>query len=176
MKFVDDAYELDDIDRQLLEELQDDAKISLKKVGERVGLSAPAAMERVRKLEQAGVITGYFAQVDARRVGLDISAFIGVDLRSDTIPAFEEWADAVAQILECHHITGGHTLLLKVKTRNTRALEKLISRIRALPGVEATETMVVLSTHTERTQIPLDFPDEPPYEARRGGRARRKAS
>jgi len=176
MKFVDDTYELDEIDLQLVQELQEDAKISLKKVGEKVGLSAPAAMERVRKLEQAGVITGYFAQVDARRVGLDISAFIGVDLRSDTIPAFEEWADGVSQVLECHHVTGGHTLLLKIKTRNTTALERLISRIRALPGVESTETMVVLSTHTERTQVPLDSPEAPPYEARRGSRARRKAS
>ena len=82
MKFRDDPHRLDEIDRQLLDELQADAKISLKRVGERVGLSAPAVMERVRKLEQAGVLTGYHAQVDARRVGFDIAAFIGVAIRS----------------------------------------------------------------------------------------------
>ena len=60
-------------------------------------------------------------------------------------------------MLECHHVTGEHTLLLKVKTANTSTLEELISQIRSIEGVERTETMVVLSTHTERTQIPLHF-------------------
>ena len=156
MKFRDDPHRLDEIDRQLLDELQADAKISLKRVGERVGLSAPAVMERVRKLEQAGVLTGYHAQVYARRVGFDIAAFIGVAIRSPrALAEFEGWVEEVPQVLECHHITGAHTLLLKVKVRNTGALEKLISRIRSLDGVEGTETMVVLSTFIERPYVPL---------------------
>ena len=69
-----ETYPLDAIDARLLQELQADAKISLKAVGERVGLSAPAVMERLRKMEQAGVILGYHAQVDARKVGLDVAA------------------------------------------------------------------------------------------------------
>ena len=71
---MDDIYELDAIDAQLLNELQNDAKISLKRVGEKVGLSAPAVMERVRKMEQAGVIKGYHAQIDSRRVGIDVAS------------------------------------------------------------------------------------------------------
>ncbi len=171
-----ETYDLDEIDRLLLGELQADAKISLQKLGERVDLSAPSVMERIRKLEHAGVITGYHAVVDARRVGLDIAAFIGVAITNPKqLAAFESWVDAVPQILECHHVTGEHTLLLKVKTENTRALEQLISRIRSLEGVAGTETMIVLSTHAERAQVPLE-PDGPVLVGRSRKRARKKAT
>lgn len=165
---------LDGIDRQLLEALQSDSKRSLKDIGAAVGLSAPSVMERVRKLENAGIIKGYHAVVDARKVGLDISAFIGVSISSPVhLASFEQWVDEISQVMECHHVTGGHTLLLKVKTRNTEDLEKLISRIRSMEGVASTETMVVLSTHTERVEVALP-PHEPASEARRRKRPRRK--
>ncbi|MAQ16286.1 MAG: AsnC family transcriptional regulator [Sandaracinus sp.] len=164
----DETYPLDAIDTRLLQELQHDAKISLKNVGERVGLSAPAVMERLRKMEQSGVIRGYHAQVDARKVGLDVAAFIGVAIGDPKhLRAFETYVDETTEILECHHVTGGHTLLLKVRARNTAALEKLISSIRALEGVDGTETMVILSTRTERIPLPLEVPDEDPPRRRR---------
>lgn len=170
-----ETYVLDGIDRQLLDELQSDCKRSLKEIGVSVGLSAPSVMERVRKLEHAGIIRGYHALLDARKVGLDISAFIGVSIGDPALlAAFEEWVDSIAQVLECHHVTGGHTLLLKVKTRNTADLEKLLSRIRSMEGVASTETMVVLSTHTERAEIALP-PVEPASDARRRKRPRRSA-
>ena len=75
-----ETYILDGIDRQLLDELQTDCKRSLKEIGAAVGLSAPSVMERVRKLENAEVIRGYHALLDARKLGLDISAFIGVSI------------------------------------------------------------------------------------------------
>jgi Lrp/AsnC family leucine-responsive transcriptional regulator len=176
MKFGEDSLELDDIDLALLSALQEDAKASLKAIGERVGLSAPAVMERVRKLEQADVITGYHAMIDARRVGLDIAAFIGVSIRNPRkLDEFEQWVEDVPQVLECHHVTGHHTLLLKAKVHNTSALEHLISRIRSLDGVESTETMVVLSTHTERVQVALE-PVDVIDDERPARRARRKAS
>ena len=170
-----ETYVLDGIDRQLLSELQTDCKRSLKEIGAAVGLSAPSVMERVRKLENAGIIKGYHALLEARRVGLDIAAFIGVSISDPTLlAAFEDWADSIPQVMECHHVTGGHTLLLKVKTRNTEALEQLISRIRSLDGVAGTETMVVLSTHTERAEVALP-PGEPASEPRRRKRPRRSA-
>jgi Lrp/AsnC family leucine-responsive transcriptional regulator len=169
-----ESYVLDGIDRQLLDALQTDSKRSLKEIGAAVGLSAPSVMERVRKLENAGIIKGYHALLDARKVGLDISAFIGVSISNPPhLSAFEEWVEEIPQILECHHVTGGHTLLLKVKTRNTAELEKLISRIRSMEGVASTETMVVLSTHTERVEVALP-PGDPEPEARRRKRPRRK--
>ena len=161
MKFRVEKFALDEIDRQLLEALQDDAKVSLSRLGEKVGLSAPSVMERVRKLEQAGVIRGYHAVLDARGVDLDVAAFIGVRIQNpDAIESFEQWVEEVPHILECHHVTGGHTLMLKVKVSNTSALEKLIRRIRSAEGVAATETMVILSTHAERYKLPLDVPVE----------------
>lgn len=164
----DEIFELDAIDAQLLNELQDDAKISLKRVGEKVGLSAPAVMERVRKMEQAGVIEGYHAKIDARRVGIDVAAFIGVTISDPRlVEAFERWVDEVPSILEMHHVTGGHTLLIKVKVRNTSALEGLIRSIRSLDGISHTETMVILSTHTERVPVRLDLPDDEAMARRR---------
>ena len=170
-----EEHVLDRIDRQLLDALQTDSKRSLKEIGAEVGLSAPSVMERVRKLENAGIIRGYHALLDARKVGLDISAFIGVSISSPPhLSAFEEWVESIPQVLECHHVTGGHTLLLKVKTRNTKELERLISRIRSMEGVASTETMVVLSTHTERVEVALP-PSDPAPEARRRKRPRRKS-
>lgn len=174
MKFGKTGYEPDWIDGQLIAALQQDAKASLSRLGEKVGLSAPSVLERVRKLEQAGVITGYHAMVDARQVGLDVAAFIGVVIGEPRrIDDFERWIDGVPPILECHHVTGRHTLLLKVKVRNTRALEELIARVRSFEGVQGTETMVVLSTRVERVQLDLELPE--PTEARRK-RPRKRAS
>jgi len=170
-----ETFIIDGIDRQLLDELQTDCKRSLKEIGAAVGLSAPSVMERVRKLESAGIIRGYRALLDGRMVGLDISAFIGVSISNPTLlTAFEEWVDSIPQVLECHHVTGGHTLLLKVKTQNTEDLERLISRIRSMEGVASTETMVVLSTHTERVEIPIPAA-EPASDTRRRKRPRRPA-
>ncbi len=161
-------YELDAIDTRLLNELQADAKISLKRVGEKVGLSAPAVMERVRKLEQAGIIRGYHAQIDARAVGIDVSGFIGVMIKDpERLEAFETWVVDIPQVLECHHVTGGFTLLLKVKARNTSALETLIRKIRSFLGVDGTETMIVLSTSVERVPVQLDIPDGSPRRRRK---------
>ncbi len=164
----------DDIDRSILRLLQDDCKTSLAKIGAAVGLSAPSVVERIRKLEHAGVIRGYHAVLDARRVGLDVTAFIGVSINHPRlIAAFEREVEGLANVLECHHVTGAYTVLVKIKSRNTAALEQLISRIRSIEGVQRTETMVVLSTHTERVQVPLDL--ETPVRGRgrrNGARAR----
>jgi len=163
---------LDAIDRALLEALQEDCKQALAKLGERVGLSPPSVLERVRKLEQSGLVTGYHASVDPRLAGLDVGAFIGVGIdHPRSIPAFEEAVLAIAEVLECHHVTGRHTLVLKVRTASTASLHKLISAIRELPGVARTETMVMLETLLERQQIPLPVPEEDATPRRRRGRS-----
>ncbi len=155
--FGEQPFALDEIDRRVLAILQEDCKTPLARIGERVGLSAAALVERIRKLERAGVIVGYRAVVDGRRIGLDLTAFIGVSMNyPKMIESFERAVARVPAVLECHHVTGAHSLLLKVKTRNTRSLESLLSRIRAIDGVQRTDTMVVFSTRTERTQVPVD--------------------
>jgi Lrp/AsnC family leucine-responsive transcriptional regulator len=156
MKLAGEIPELDAIDLQIIQILQEQGRIPHVKLGEQVGLSAPSVIERVKKLEDGGIITGYHASVDARRLGKDVTAFIGVSINHPrSIGLFEQTVDTLEDVLECHHVTGGHTLLLKVKTDDTSSLERLISTIRSIEGVARTETMVVLSTHTERTQIPV---------------------
>ena len=157
MKFgTGDGLDLDVTDLQILQTLQQDCKISLARIGEQVGLSAPSVIERIKKLEQGGVIRGYHALLESRHLGLDVTAFIGVVVDHPRgLGDFEERVASLEGVLECHHVTGQHTLLLKVKTESTSTLEQLISRIRQIPGVARTETMVVLSTHCERTQVPI---------------------
>ena len=167
--------EFDATDRAILELLQDNCKQSMAQIGEKVGLSAPSVVERIHKLEEVGVITSYVALVDARRLGKDVTAFIGVSTdQPRSIGSLEQQIIAIEDVLECHHVTGAHTLMVKVKTENTESLEGLIERIRCMEGVSRTETMVALSTHTEHQRIALDARDEfvarPPR--RSGGRAR----
>jgi Lrp/AsnC family leucine-responsive transcriptional regulator len=152
---------LDATDRKILAILQEDCKTALHEIGRRVGLSAPSVIERIKKLEQRGVIKGYHVTLDARALGLDVGAFIGVSMNYPKgISTVEKKVLTLPEVLECHHVTGGHTLLLKVKTRDTEALEELISRVRAIPGVERTETMVVLSTRSERHSLPIEILEE----------------
>jgi Lrp/AsnC family leucine-responsive transcriptional regulator len=168
----DESPHPDDIDLRILGLLQEDCRTSLVRLGEQVGLSAPAVLERIKKLEAAGVITGYRAILDGRQLGLDITAFIGVIIsHPNLITDFERRIVALDDVLECHHVTGSYTLLLKVKTANTSSLERLIRQIRSIEGVGRTETMVVLSTHTERVQVALPSgKDQPPATGRRARR------
>lgn len=154
MKTSPEAFEPDAIDLQIIDALQEHGRIPHAKLAEQVGLSAPSVIERVKKLEDSGVITGYHASVDARKLGKDVTAFIGVSIGNQrTIGPFEETVTRLPDVLECHHVTGEHTVLLKIKTCNTASLERLIGTIRLISGVTRTETMIVLSTHTERSQI-----------------------
>jgi Lrp/AsnC family transcriptional regulator, leucine-responsive regulatory protein len=162
MKSEDETQiDLDEIDTRILALLQEHCKMPLAKIGQRVGLSAPAVIERIKKLEESGVITGYTALLDTRKLGCDITAFIGVlTSHPSGIRGVEQQIESRPEVLECHHVTGGYTLLLKVKTANTTTLEEIISHLRSIEGVSRTETMVVLSTSTER-QLLLR-PDAPP--------------
>jgi Lrp/AsnC family transcriptional regulator, leucine-responsive regulatory protein len=157
MKIRRDARGLDEIDQQILEVLQADCKMPMAKVGDLVGLSAPSVVERIRKLENEGFIRGYHAELDARRLGLDVTAFIGVSINHPRlIESFDQHLEALEGVLECHHVTGSHTLLLKVKTHNTASLQSLISKLRSIHGVERTETNVVLKTLAECSEIAVE--------------------
>jgi Lrp/AsnC family leucine-responsive transcriptional regulator len=161
-------HALDDIDRALVRLLQQDCKQSLGKLGDAVGLSAPSVMERIRKLEAAGVVTGYHARIDAGRVGIDITAFVGVQINyPKDVESFLDLLSGWPEIQECHHVTGQHTLLLKVRAQNTDHLERIISMLRGAGGVTRTETMVVLSTATEHTRVEPPTEQSPRTEARR---------
>jgi Lrp/AsnC family leucine-responsive transcriptional regulator len=148
--------DLDAVDRLLLDAVQHDAAQSLAELGAQAGLSATAVLERVRKLEDAGIIKGRYAHLDAPKLGLDICAFIGVGIdHPKRITAFEKAIATMPEVLESHHVTGRHTLMLKVRTQNTASLHQLIQTLREMPGVARTETMIVLATQMERTELPI---------------------
>ena len=181
MKLNPTSIEFDATDLEILELLQENCKQPLAAIGQKVGLSAPSILERIHKLEEAGVVVGYRAVLDARKLGKEITAFIGVATeRARDIGRIEREVVAYDDVLECHHVTGAWTLMLKVKTQDTDTLEELIECIRSCEGVARTETMVVLSTHTERSRVALPAREEASGEARgprRSGGARgRKGS
>jgi len=149
------STDLDSVDLRILEILQGSGRIQLGVLSEAVGLSAPAVGERVKKLEERGVILGYGAHLAPTPLGLDISAFIMV--RVDSSAHYPEFLGRVAghaEILECHAITGDASHVLKIRTRNTSTLEGLLGEIQRWPGVIGTRTSLVLSTQKETLRLP----------------------
>jgi Lrp/AsnC family leucine-responsive transcriptional regulator len=147
---------LDAIDLKILYILQNHARSRLADIAEEVELSAPAVMERVKKLEAGGVIKGYQAVVDGKKVGKDITAFIGVSVGNQRdIDKFSQEMLRHQDVLECHHVTGDESFILKVKSANTGSLETLLGDIRSVEGVTRTVTKIVLSTAKEGQA--LDF-------------------
>jgi Lrp/AsnC family transcriptional regulator, leucine-responsive regulatory protein len=142
---------LDSIDYKLIEILQKNARITQLELAAEVGLSQPAVAERIRKLEVEGVIIAYTAQVDARKLGKDITAFIGVGVSHPKFnEAFAKRISIMQEVLECHKVTGKDSYLLKIKTENTEKLDELISvKLRTIPGVTRTLTTIVMSSVKE---------------------------
>ena len=148
---------LDYIDLKILSILQTNGRTRLADIAEEVELSAPAVMERVKKLEVGKVIKGYQAVVDGKKVGKDITAFIGVSIGNQR--DMDKFAKQMLQhhdVLECHHVTGDESFILKVKSANTASLETLLGEIRSVEGVTRTVTKVVLSTAKESQALDLD--------------------
>jgi Lrp/AsnC family leucine-responsive transcriptional regulator len=146
---------LDPIDRRILALLQDNAKRSQAEVAKAVGLTAPSVNERIRKLERAGYIRGYVALLDDRKLGHDITAFVEVFVEHPKYEsAFIAAVSELDEVLECHHITGEFSLLLKVKVTDMAAFRRLlIESLNTIRGVRQTRTVIVLSTSKEQHRI-----------------------
>ncbi len=147
---------LDEIDLKILSTLQNNGRTKRNKLAEEVKLSIPSVSERLRKLEESGVILGYHSVLDARSVGLEVTAFIFLTTESSKFYAkIIERATEHDEILECHAITGDGSHILKIRTESTETLENLLSKIQAWPGVVNTRTDVVLSSPKETNVLPL---------------------
>ena len=150
----------DAIDRGILTILRDEGRASLATIAKRVGLSAPAVGERIRKLEGSGVVLGYRATLAADALGLPICAFVAVAARPGTVSA-----DLVSRLLdlpeieELHSVAGVYSFIAKVRVPSPQALDDFLDRLMMLPGVERTESTVVLRTSAERP-VPLPFEAE----------------
>jgi len=151
--------ELDLKDRHILEMLQVDAKTSQAEIARRVGLSPASVNERIHKLEQKGVIRKYVALLDDRKAGNDITAFIEVFIEHPRHEdGFVRLTRELAEVQECHYVTGEFSCLLKVKVPDRTSLRELVlDRINALEGVRQTKTMIVLETAKEETRVALNL-------------------
>ena len=134
---------IDEIDWKILKELQINARISFAELGRRVALTTPAVIERVRKLEDAGIITGYRIEIDTAKVGLPITAFIRMSITGVDYSHIIEVVSESKEVLECHRGTGNDSFIMKVAVADVGHLQTLIDRL--TPYGITTTSIVLLS-------------------------------
>ncbi len=142
---------MDGIDAAILSELKANARATVSDIGRKVKLSVPAVAERIRKMEQAGVITGYTVRLSREATGQALLAYVLVRIGgADRVQAFRDDIVRHACVLECHHVTGAYDYLLKLSADTVRALEAFISgTLKGIQGVKDTNTMICLHTLKE---------------------------
>jgi Lrp/AsnC family transcriptional regulator, leucine-responsive regulatory protein len=146
--------DLDQLDLALLEALQRNGRSTFAELGVLVGLKPPAVHDRVKRLESRGHIRGYSAQLDNKRLGLELVAFVSCYTTPDA--KYDEFTKALSdmpEICEVHSVAGEESFVCKVMTRSTQHLDELLSRLKVLPGMARTKTTIVLSTPFERGGI-----------------------
>lgn len=150
---------VDKYDKNILQLLQKDARISNAELARRVGLSPPATFARIRRLEENGLIKQYETILDRQKAGYDMLCFVSVSLQLHEIhkvTGFYETIRDMPEVLECHHVTGNYDYLLKVVAKNTDDLENfLVNRLTPIPGVARIHTSLVLRETKNSTNIPL---------------------
>jgi Lrp/AsnC family transcriptional regulator, leucine-responsive regulatory protein len=148
---------VDEIDIKVLQQLMVQGRITWSELAGLLQLSAPATADRVRRLEEKGIIQSYAALVNPELIGCGITAFIAVTLdRPEHRQGFIDLVTQLPEIQECHHVTGDDDYLLKVRCASTRSLEALISnQIKGLPGILRTRTTLALSTVKETPALPI---------------------
>lgn len=151
---------MDDIDKQILNIIQQDARIANAEIARQVGLAASAVLERVRKLEERGIINGYAAELDASQIGFGLTAFIAVRIH-ECCDETDRLLAEIPEVLEVHDTAGEDSYLLKVRVRDTEDLSRLLrEELTNVPNVASTKTTVVLQTIKETTALPLEKLDE----------------
>jgi DNA-binding Lrp family transcriptional regulator len=150
---------LDELDINILQILQSNARISNVELARRVNLSPPATLARVKRLDESGYIEGHATLVNRRKAGYDMLCFVSVSLQLHDIEQVTGFRDAVGQmpeVLECHHVTGDYDYLLKVVAHNTKDLENfLLRKLTPIPGVARIHTSLVLNEVKSTTIIPI---------------------
>lgn len=144
---------MDSFDQKILKILQENARISYTELGKEIGLSGPAVKERVHKLEEAGVIKGYKAQLDLSKLGYTLTVIINFKMNPGNIKRFVDKLKDMPEVVECNRVTGGDNLIMKVILKETEELEKLIN---TLIGYGVPTTSVVLSTPIEDRVLDVD--------------------
>lgn len=147
---------LDDIDIKILNILQKAGRTKRNKIAEEVGLSIPSVSDRLNKMEEKGIIEGYYAKLSKKAFGYDIMAFIVVIMESSKhYKSLITKVEKIPEIIECHSVLGEGSHMLKTIVKNTESLERLLSEIQSWTGVMATKTTFVLSTIKESKEIAI---------------------
>ncbi len=144
---------IDGIDWKILIELQNDARISYAELGRRIGLTTPAIIERVRKLEDANIILGYRVEIDTAKVGLPVTAFIRMSITGVDYSKIIDAVKETNEVLECHRGTGGDSFIIKVAVASVEHLQTVIDK---LTPYGITTTAIVLSSPVKRRVIRPD--------------------
>lgn len=150
--------QLDAIDRRILATLQQEGRITNVELSRRAGISAPPCLRRVRALEEAGVIRGYHADPDPRKLGWEITFFaiVGLDSQREAVlSAFEELVATWPEVRECHMIRGGGDFLLKLVARDTSHENQLTQRLTGAPTVTRVQTLQTIRTSRSIAGVPL---------------------
>ena len=160
---------IDAIDKEILNIIQIDGRISNAEIARQVDLAPSAVLERIRKLEERGILKGYAAEIDARSLDLGLTALIAVRT-SECGEGVGQQLAAIPEVQEVHEVAGDDCFFIKVRTRDTDSLGELLrERLKAIPNVINTRTTVVLKTFKETMALPLELI------ADRGGGVKRKA-
>ncbi|MBL8154626.1 MAG: Lrp/AsnC family transcriptional regulator [Anaerolineae bacterium] len=144
------TFQIDAVGWRILRHLQENARLSFRQIGEAIGLTAPAVAERVRRLEDAGLITGYHAQIDPARVGLPIQAFVHMTTTTRQSMRLREVVAELVEVAECHCVTGMESYILKVFVPSVEHLERLLWKLKDYGEVR---TSLVLSSQVTRRSI-----------------------
>lgn len=159
MKVNSTSIRLDDTDRKILEILQSNAKITNAQLSKDIGLSPAPTLERVKKLEQSGIIQSYHAQLDSSLIGLGVSTFVLVSLKGhnkNNIEIFLGEIDKIPEVIECHHITGSGDFILKIIASDIAAYQKLmLEKVSEIDVVDSLQSMVILSTFKDSKVMPI---------------------
>jgi len=140
---------LDEIGWDLLRALQEDARLSYSELGRRVGLSAPAVVERIRRMEEAGIISGYRAEVNLAKLGFSITAFMRIESSAGNFSSLSDRLKRLPEVLECHRVTGSDDYIAKVAVSSVAHLESLIDQFTQSQVI----TLIVLSSPVLRRTI-----------------------
>ena len=147
---------IDEMDRRILSLLQQDARLPNAEIARRVGMAPSATLERLRKLEERGVIQGYELRLDPRKLGLGVTAFIAI--KAQEKPGDLNTGERLSQhpnVLEVHHVAGEDCFLVKLRAADTDELGRLIKEFNTIPSVRSTRTTIVLGTVKESARIPI---------------------
>lgn len=149
---------MDAIDSKIISLLSDQGRLTWADLASNLGLSRPAVAERVKKLEERGVIKGYTALIDAKSVGVDITAFVFIILKHyKQKHEFLCVIDELEEVQECHHVAGDEDFILKVRCKCISDLDRLIcEKIKLIDMVDKTKTTIVLNTDKETIKLPLN--------------------